>query len=78
VLARASADAFYTRTIHVDGGAVVAWYPNMGDMDIICHVAPGKHEVSVLVKDLNTGQVTQAGPITVFMQPGETQNADFR
>jgi hypothetical protein len=62
----------------VDGGAVVAWYPNIADQDIICHVTPGKHEVTVVIKDENTGDTATIGPITVAMQAGETQNADFR
>jgi hypothetical protein len=62
----------------VDGGAVVAWYPNVADQDIICHVTPGKHAVTVIIKDRNTGDFTTIGPITVSPQAGETQIADFR
>jgi hypothetical protein len=66
------------RSIHVDGGAVVAWYPNIADQDIICHVTPGKHAVTVILKDMKTGDFYTIGPITVSPQAGETQIADFR
>jgi len=72
------AGADLTRSIRVDGAAVVAWYPNIADMDIICHVTPGKHEVTVVLKDNNSGQTIQNIPITVTLKAGETQNADFR
>jgi hypothetical protein len=74
----AGADFNFTRSIRVDGGAVVAWYPNIADMDVICHVTPGKHEVTVVVRDVNSAQTATIGPITLNLQAGETQNADFR
>jgi hypothetical protein len=70
--------ADFARSIHVDGGAVVAWYPNIADQDIICHVTPGKHAVTVILRDMNTGDSTTIGPLTVSPQAGETQIADFR
>jgi hypothetical protein len=68
------------RSIHVDGAAVVPWYSNVADMDIICHVTPGKHEITVLLKDNNTGQTSDqpVGPLTLTLKTGETQIADFR
>jgi hypothetical protein len=78
VIAGTVPGADLTRSIRVDGGAVVAWYPNTADQDVICHVTPGKHEVTVIVKVQSTGDFATIGPITVSPQAGETQMADFR
>jgi hypothetical protein len=80
VVAGSLPGADLVRSIHVDGAAVVPWYSNVADMDIICHVTPGKHEVTVLLKDNNTGDTSDqpVGPVTVTLKAGETQMADFR
>jgi hypothetical protein len=77
-VARMVPGAHLTRSIHVDGGAVVAWYPNTDDLDIICHVTPGKHDVTLVVKDVNSDQSLTIGPLTVTVQAGETEIADFQ
>jgi hypothetical protein len=78
VIAGTLPGADFTRSIRVDGGAVVAWYPNTADQDVISHVTPGKHEVTVIVKDQKTGDFATIGPIIVSPKAGETQMADFR
>ena len=63
VIAGSLMGADLVRTIHVDGAAVVAWYSNVADMDVICHVTPGKHEVTVILKNNNTGDTATVPPL---------------
>lgn len=75
---RALAGANFTRSIQVDGTNVVSWYPNTEDKDITVPVSPGQHDVIVLLKDGNSGDVATIGQLTVSVTDGITQNADFR
>jgi hypothetical protein len=71
--------AVLLRSIRVDGAAVVPWYSNVADQDVIVHVTPGKHVVNVVLKNSLTEDTSdQPIAITVTLKDGETQMADFR